>query len=56
MAEPLFCISTKERITNDIGRVIFPCPKCDSRIVRSSKARKIAIRYKCPSCGFEGPN
>jgi hypothetical protein len=55
--EKLVCGSTKQRITNDSGRVIFACPKCgEDTIIRSSKARKLAMKYKCTKCGFEGPN
>ena len=36
--------------------VEFPCPNCGSAvIVRSYKARKLGITYRCPVCGFEGP-
>ncbi|MDO8481322.1 MAG: zinc finger domain-containing protein [Nanoarchaeota archaeon] len=57
MEEHLVCNSTGERITNDTGRAIFPCPKCGKQqIVRSSRARKLAIPYTCPGCGFIGPN
>ena len=57
MEEHLVCNSTGERITNDTGRAIFPCPKCGKhQMVRGSKARKLAIPYTCPACGFVGPN
>ncbi len=36
--------------------VEFVCPNCGrSTIIRSYKARKLGVRYKCPVCGFEGP-
>jgi Zn-ribbon RNA-binding protein len=55
--EPKVCLATKKRIDNDAGAVIFPCPKCgEFEIVRSSFARKNAIAYTCPQCGFKGPN
>ncbi|MBT3298070.1 RNA-binding protein [archaeon] len=51
------CISTKKRIDNDIGSVSFMCPSCGKfEIVRSSFARKNAMKYTCPNCGFTGPN
>ena len=55
--ESKLCISTKKRIDNDPGAVIFMCPKCnDYEIVRSAYARKNAIKYTCPRCNFCGPN
>jgi predicted RNA-binding Zn-ribbon protein involved in translation (DUF1610 family) len=57
MAEAKRCISTKKRIDNDPGAVIFKCPQCgDHEIVRSSYARANAIKYTCPGCKFTGPN
>lgn len=50
------CLSTNQKITNDVGAVIFNCPKCGYEIVRSKKARQIVAKYVCPKCGFEGPN
>lgn len=51
------CLSTKKRIDNDQGAVMFMCPSCSEfEIVRSSFARKNAIKYTCPSCKFQGPN
>ena len=51
------CTATKRRIDNDPGAVVFNCPKCSKHeIVRSSYARKNAIKYSCPECGFTGPN
>lgn len=45
------------KITNDVGSVTFKCPKCGkSDIVRTKNERQIALKYTCPSCGFEGPN
>lgn len=50
------CISTKKRIDNDHGAVVFKCPKCmDYEIIRSTFARENALKYTCV-CGFEGPN
>ncbi|MEW5896375.1 MAG: zinc finger domain-containing protein [Nanoarchaeota archaeon] len=51
------CISTKKKIDNDPGAVTFKCPRCsDYEISRSTYARKNAIKYSCPRCGFTGPN
>ncbi|MBS3136160.1 RNA-binding protein [Candidatus Woesearchaeota archaeon] len=55
-AQKLVCSSMKVTITNDVGRVIMPCPGCGETIVRSARARKLAIKYKCEKCGFTGPN
>ena len=53
----MVCISTKKQIVNDTGAVRFPCPGCaDYEIVRSSFAKKNAIKYHCPACNFTGPN
>ncbi|MBS3104758.1 RNA-binding protein [Candidatus Woesearchaeota archaeon] len=51
------CTSCKKRITNTIGSTRFKCPKCGQvELVRCNHCRKIAAKYKCSSCGFEGPN
>jgi hypothetical protein len=55
--EKLTCTSCKKRITNETGRVIFPCPKCgEENIVRCAQCRKLAVEFKCKKCGFIGPN
>jgi Zn-ribbon RNA-binding protein len=55
--ENIVCSSTKNKITNDIGSTRFKCPNCgEYEIIRSKKARELAIKYTCPGCGFEGPN
>lgn len=55
--EEIQCISCKKRITNDAGAVNFPCPNCgEEEIIRCSGCRKLAVRYKCTKCEFEGPN
>ncbi|MDA1196550.1 MAG: zinc finger domain-containing protein [Nanoarchaeota archaeon] len=51
-----FCSTKHERITNARGSVKFPCPGCNSEIVRSSHARKLGAQYVCPNCQFLGPN
>ena len=51
------CLATKKRIDNDPGAVVFKCPACgEFDIVRSSFARKNAIKYTCANCQFTGPN
>ena len=51
------CVSTGKEITNDSGSVKFKCPNClKGDIVRSLSARKLATKYVCSQCGFEGPN
>jgi hypothetical protein len=51
------CISCNTNIVNDIAAVKFPCPNCGKYIIiRCSNCRKIVSKYKCPGCGFEGPN
>ena len=55
--EAKLCSSTKVRIDNDPGSVTFKCPQCgEYEIVRGTSARANAIKYKCPGCGFSGPN
>ncbi|MFH1133590.1 MAG: zinc finger domain-containing protein [Nanoarchaeota archaeon] len=45
------------KVTNDAGSVSFHCPNCGkTEIVRTKKERLTAVGYKCPECGFEGPN
>lgn len=40
-----------------LGTVNFKCPKClGYELVRTPNERKIAAKYHCPKCGFEGPN
>jgi len=49
--------STGTSLANDVGSASFPCPNCGKHIIhRTRKAREIVIKYKCPECGFEGPN
>lgn len=51
------CTSCKARIINNEGATSFSCPKCgEVVIVRCADCRKIATKYKCSQCGFEGPN
>lgn len=49
--------ATGTALTNDVGSTSFPCPQCGKYIIhRTRKAREIVVKYKCPECGFEGPN
>lgn len=51
------CSSCNKDITNDSGSVTFQCPGCGKfEIIRCSHCRKIVAQYKCPECGFVGPN
>ena len=51
------CTACKVRITNMLGAVTFPCPKCKKvEIIRCPHCRKTGIKYTCPACGFIGPN
>ena len=57
MEQKLICSSCKTRISNTKGTAIFPCPKCGkTKVIRCEDCRKRAIKYKCPECGFTGPN
>ena len=51
------CNSCNTSVVNETESVKFDCPSCGKySIIRCSKCRKIVTRYKCPECGFEGPN
>ena len=51
------CSSCKKNIANMTGTVRFLCPGCGKvEITRCIDCRKLAVKYKCPECGFEGPN
>ncbi len=53
----LVCISCKKEISNSQGTVKFLCPNCSKyEIIRCQHCREIATKYKCPECGFYGPN
>jgi len=42
MSEELHCSSCKKKITNDVGAVIFKCPKCGKTdIIRCRHCREI---------------
>jgi predicted RNA-binding Zn-ribbon protein involved in translation (DUF1610 family) len=51
------CSSCKIEITNVDGTVQFNCPNCGkTKITRCKNCREIVAKYKCPECGFIGPN
>jgi predicted RNA-binding Zn-ribbon protein involved in translation (DUF1610 family) len=51
------CISCKRKIENIKGSAVFKCPNCgEYEIIRCRDCRVTAVKYKCPSCEFEGPN
>ncbi|MBS3163335.1 RNA-binding protein [Candidatus Woesearchaeota archaeon] len=57
MEKELKCNSCKEDIRVDTGSTAFKCPSCSKEIIaRCNRCRKTAVRYKCLSCGFSGPN
>jgi len=50
----LRCSSCQKEVTDDYVR--FKCPKCGKEeVVRCMKCRGTVAKYKCGSCGFEGP-
>ena len=50
------CTSCKKSVGNDEGTAILKCPGCGkSEVIRCGHCRKIAAKYKCAQCGFEGP-
>ncbi|MBW2968472.1 RNA-binding protein [Candidatus Woesearchaeota archaeon] len=57
MTEELVCSSCKKRVSTIKNTTTFKCPNCGKRdIVRCGHCRSIVAKYKCPECGFEGPN
>ncbi|MCW1301442.1 MAG: zinc finger domain-containing protein [Candidatus Nanoarchaeia archaeon] len=50
------CSSCGTDISTVSNSVSFSCPNCGkATIVRCGKCRKLVVKYKCSSCGFEGP-
>ena len=50
------CVSCGRDISVIEKSAIFNCPKCSKfEVVRCGHCRKIATKYKCSECGFEGP-
>ncbi|MFA5141512.1 MAG: zinc finger domain-containing protein [Candidatus Woesearchaeota archaeon] len=57
MKSQLICNSCKTELTNNIGSVQFKCPNCGKfELIRCAHCREIVAKYKCPECGFTGPN
>lgn len=57
MEKEIECTSCKTKLTNLKGSVMFKCPNCGKgEIIRCLHCRKIAAKYKCSLCNFEGPN
>ncbi|MDD5133067.1 MAG: zinc finger domain-containing protein [Candidatus Nanoarchaeia archaeon] len=58
MAEKdLKCTSCNTSIKGIKGATTFKCPSCGKQeIIRCEHCRVIVARYKCPTCGFSGPN
>ncbi|MCH8067050.1 MAG: RNA-binding protein [Nanoarchaeota archaeon] len=55
--EKLVCSSCKKSVTNSKGTARFNCPDCGkTEIIRCAHCRKIAAKYVCGNCKFEGPN
>ena len=55
--QKLVCSSCKKNVANSKGTAVFNCPSCGKeKVVRCMHCRKIAAKYTCPSCSFEGPN
>lgn len=57
MEVKVVCNSCKKVLTNRGGTARFLCPQCGkTEIVRCAHCRKIAAKYVCVECNFEGPN
>ena len=57
MAKTKNCTSCNTPLANDTGATYFLCPNCGKyEIARCRKCREIVVKYKCPECGFIGPN
>lgn len=55
--EKAMCSSCKKNVTNSKCTTSFNCPSCGKfQIIRCLHCRKIAAKYVCPGCEFEGPN
>ena len=51
------CGSCNTSVVNDNEATRFMCPNCGKfEIIRCGLCRKTVTKYKCPECGFEGPN
>ncbi|MCS7097206.1 MAG: zinc finger domain-containing protein [Candidatus Methanomethylicia archaeon] len=49
------CVSCKYPILPFEKGVMFPCPNCGYILWRDKRCRKLASKYRCFNCGFEGP-
>ncbi|RDE17923.1 MAG: RNA-binding protein [Candidatus Thorarchaeota archaeon] len=50
------CTSCHSSISPRENCVKFQCPSCgEFTIWRCESCRRFSNRYKCPSCGFDGP-
>ncbi len=57
MTDTKKCTSCNTSLANDQGSTSFLCPGCGKyELVRCKKCRETAVKYKCPECGFVGPN
>lgn len=57
MTDKQICNSCKMDISNNPGSALFLCPNCGKyKIIRCKHCREIVAKYKCPECGFIGPN
>ncbi|MBI2106082.1 DUF1610 domain-containing protein [Candidatus Woesearchaeota archaeon] len=55
MKKMLICSSCNKNIQT--GATRFKCPGCGkNEIIRCGHCKKTAVKYKCNSCGFVGPN
>ncbi len=51
------CSSCKTEVTNVQGTARFKCPQCTKQeVIRCERCRRLAAKYTCPECSFEGPN
>jgi len=51
------CSSCGKKVLGDPEKTEFPCPKCGKQILtRCGHCRAVVAKFKCPECGFEGPN
>lgn len=57
MEVKVVCHSCKKVLSNRSGIARFLCPHCSkTEIVRCAHCRRIAAKYVCAECNFEGPN
>lgn len=57
MTEAATCNSCNKKVSSIENTTQFKCPSCKkTTIVRCGHCREIVAKYKCPECGFVGPN